>query len=89
MKTILKTILIISLLSIAACDQYAAKHLGGKMTIEIEKDQKFVNCSWKGKDGGLWILTRTRKEGEQAESYKYTEKSLYGVLEGTVNIVEK
>lgn len=84
-----KTILILSLLSLAACDKYVARHFGGTMTVEIEKDQKFVNCSWKGKDGGLWILTRARKDGEQSESYKYIEKSLYGVLEGTVLIQEK
>ena len=57
------------------------------MTVEIEKDQKFVNCSWKHTD--LWILTRARKEGEQPETYKYSEKSTYGVLEGTVTIQEK
>lgn len=84
-----KAILIISLLSLAACDNYTARHFGGTMTVEIEKDQKFVNCSWKGKDGGLWVLTRIRKDGEQAETFKYSEKSLYGVLQGTVNIVEK
>ena len=89
MKTTLKTILIISLLSLTACDQYAARHFGGTMTIEIEQDQKFMNCSWKGKEGPLWILTRTRKDGESAESYKYSEKSLYGVLEGAVLIQEK
>ena len=88
MKT-LKTILIISLLSLAACDNYTARHFGGTMTVEIEKDQKFMNCSWKGKEGPLWILTRTRKDGEQAETYKYYEKSLYGVMEGTVLIQEK
>ena len=89
MKAILTSFIIMSLLSLAACDNYAARHFGGTMTVEIEKDQKFVNCSWKGKDGGLWILTRARKDGEQAESYKYSEKSLYGVWEGTVNIVER
>jgi len=89
MKTTLKTILIISLLSLTACDQYAARHFGGTMTVEIEKDQKFMNCSWKSKDGPLWILTRARKDGEQAETYKYYEKSLYGVMEGTVLIQEK
>ena len=86
---ILKTILLLAFLPLAACDQYAARHFGGTMTIEIEQDQKFMNCSWKGKEGPLWILTRARKEGEQAESYKYSEKSLYGVMEGTVVIQEK
>lgn len=62
------------------------------MTVEIEKDQKLVNCSWKsGEDQGdsLWLLTRVRKEGEQPQTYKYSEKSTLGILEGTVTIVEK
>jgi len=37
----------------------------------------------------LWLLTRARKEGEQPETYKYSEKSTLGVLQGTVVIQEK
>ena len=79
-------------LTLAACDNTVAKHFGGTMTVELEKDQKFVNCSWKsGNNTGdsLWLLTRVRKEGELPETYKYSEKSTLGVLEGTVTIIEK
>jgi hypothetical protein len=68
------------------------KKFGGTMTVEIDKDQKLVNCSWKSsKETGtsLWLLTRARKENEQPETFKYFEKSTFGVLEGTVTIVEK
>lgn len=65
-----------------------AKKLGGSITVELEKDQKLVNCSWKAQ-GSLWVLTRQRREGEPLETYKYQEKSTFGVLEGTVTIVEK
>lgn len=58
------------------------------MTVELEKDQKLVNCSWK-KDSSLWILTRNRKESEQPDTYKYTEKSSFSILEGTVTIIER
>lgn len=78
-----------AILSMTACDNVRTKAFGGTMTVEIEKDQKLVNCSWKGGTTSLWILTRTRKEGEQPETYKYSEKSFLGVLEGTVTIVEK
>ena len=82
-----------AILSLASCDNYKAKHLGGTMNIELEKDQKLVTCSWKGgtqsQSTSLWILTRARKEGEQPETYKYSEKSTMGVLEGTVVIQEK
>lgn len=91
-NNILKVIGLVSILSLTACDNTIAKNFGGTMSIDVEKDQKFVNCSWKsnGKDGtSLWVLTRIRKEGEQPETYKYFEKSTFGVLEGTVNIIEK
>lgn len=76
----------------AACDNITAKSFGGTMTVDLEKDQKLVNCSWKSdkNDGtSLWLLTRARKEGEPVETYKYFEKSTYGVLEGAVIINEK
>jgi hypothetical protein len=81
-----------AILSMTACDTTIAKKFGGTMTVELEKDQKLVNCSWKsGKNEGtsLWLLTRARKEGETPDTYKYIEKSTFGVLEGTVTIIEK
>ena len=90
--TIVAAALFLLVIVMAACDTTIAKRFGGTMTVEIEKDQKLVNCSWKsGKDQGdsLWLLTRVRKEGEAPETYKYIEKSTFGVLEGTVTIVEK
>ncbi len=93
MKNLIKTVACgAAILSMVACDNTIAKKFGGSMTVELEKDQKLVNCSWKsGKNEGtsLWLLTRVRKEGETSETYKYTEKSTFGVLEGTVTIVEK
>lgn len=90
-KNILKATLLVSILSLAACDNTIAKRFGGTMTVELEQDQKLVNCSWKSGNEGdsLWLLTRVRKEGEQPETYKYSEKSTFGVWEGTVTIVEK
>ena len=92
MKNILNLVTIISLLFLTACDNAMTKNFGGKMTVELEKDQKLVNVSWKssGKEASsLWLLTRVRKTEEQPETYKYTEKSTFGVLEGVVTIVEK
>jgi hypothetical protein len=85
-NNILKVIGLVSILSLSSCN-YFTRAVGGNMTVELEKDQKLINCSWKQTD--LWVLTRVRKEGEQPDTYKYTEKSTYGVLEGTVTIVEK
>jgi hypothetical protein len=92
MKTTLKLTTLIAILFLTACDNTMAKKFGGAMTVELEKDQKLVNVSWKssGKQASsLWLLTRVRKADEQPETYKYTEKSTFGVLEGVVTIVEK
>lgn len=92
MKNIFKTVLLLSFFTLASCDNVMVKKFGGTMTVEIEKDQKLVNCSWKSsKETGtsLWLLTRVRKEGEQPDTFKYFEKSTLGVFEGTVTIVEK
>ena len=83
-----KAIVILFLaMSLTGCN-VVAKKLGGSMTVELEKDQKLVNCCWKA-GGSLWVLTRQRREGEPLETYKYQEKSTLGLLEGTVTIVEK
>jgi hypothetical protein len=91
-KNIFKATAILAILSLTACENEMAKFFGGTMTVELEKDQKLVNASWKssGKSSSsLWLLSRVRKDNEQPETYKYIEKSTYGVLEGTVIIQEK
>jgi hypothetical protein len=86
MKTLIKLTALVTLLSLSSCN-YVARFYGGTTTIELEKDQKLLNASWK--QDSLWILTRARKPDEPIETYKYKEDSTFGVLQGTVNIVEK
>jgi hypothetical protein len=91
-KNLFKVTALLCLFSLSACDNAMTKSFGGTMTVELEKDQKLVNASWKssGKSSSsLWLLTRVRKDNEQPETYKYIEKSTYGVFEGTVVIQEK
>ena len=91
-KNLFKVTALLCLFSLSACDNTIAKKFGGTMSIELEKDQKLVNCSWKsskGEGSSLWLLTRVRKDGESPETYKYIEKSTFGVWEGTVIIQEK
>ena len=91
-KNTIKTLALIFILSLSACNDLA-KHYGGSVTVELVKDQKLVTCSWKGgspsTSTSLWILTRPRREGEVAETYKYAEKSNLGLVEGSVTIIEK
>jgi len=53
----------------------------------ILKNKKLVNISWKA-DDSLWILTREMRKDEDPEIYEYHEDSTFGVIEGTVIIIE-
>jgi hypothetical protein len=72
--------------SLSSCKFFVKKY-GGSTTVEISKDEKLVNLSWK--QTSLWVLTRVRKPGEQPETYQYQEDSNLGFLEGRVTIIEK
>ena len=63
-----------------------AKQYGGTTQIDLPTNQKLVNATWK--DNELWYLTRQMKQEETAETYQFKEKSSYGIMEGTVLIVE-
>lgn len=64
-----------------------ARQFGGTVTINLESNRKLVNVSWK-KDDSLWILTRKMRRDEEAETYEYKEDSAFGVIEGTVVVIE-
>lgn len=64
-----------------------ARQFGGTVTINLESNRKLVNVSWK-KDDSLWILTRKMRKDEEAETYEYKEDSAFGVIEGTVVVIE-
>lgn len=63
-----------------------AKSYGGTQTINLPVNTKLENVTWK--DAQMWILTRPMRAGEIAETHSFQEKSSYGLIEGTVNIVE-
>lgn len=67
-------------------DNQRAKSWGGKMTITLEPQQKLVNVTWKNED--MWILTRQMKPDERPETYKFVEKSTFGIMQGEVTIQE-
>lgn len=66
--------------------QTATKTIGGNMTIELEPNQKLEMITWK--DNSLWYLTRPMDENDKAETHTFQQSSNFGVLEGTVTIVE-
>jgi len=67
--------------------QQRAKKFGGSATINIPQSEKLVIVTWK--DDDLWLLTRTRRNNEKPETYKFQESSSWGVLEGTITIKER
>ena len=64
-----------------------ARQFGGTITVNLKENKKLVNISWKA-DDSLWILTREMRKDEEPEIYEYREDSTFGVIEGTVIIVE-
>lgn len=87
MKTLLIIFAFVSGIIISGCtDNYMAKNYGGTSTLELQKNRKLVNVTWK--DDNLWILTRPMIPGDMPETYQFVEESSYGIMSGTVVIKE-
>jgi hypothetical protein len=66
-----------------------ARKWGGTMKVELKEGERLVNVTWKGnKDSSLWVLTKNAPNIPPT-TYKFEEKSAFGVIEGTVLIIEK
>ena len=77
----------ILVLTLGACDNYASRHWGGTMSVEVPDGNKLVNATWK--EGQLWYLYTPRNANEQPKTSVFQEKSMYGVLQGKVIFTEK
>lgn len=67
-------------------DNQAARSWGGETTVNLPRGQHLVLVTWKEED--LWYLTRPLHDDEEPETYTFHEQSSWGVLEGTVHLVE-
>jgi len=91
MKLVL-TVAITSLAAVAivllsSCTENArAKSSGGTASVALPAKQKLVNVTWK--EANLWYLSRPMREDEKPETYTFSEKSSWGVVEGTVIFTE-
>lgn len=76
------------LLFIGCTSQDMAKEFGGSVTINLPNCEKLINATWKESD--LWYLTRHYVKGEEPPNNTYTfgESSSWGILKGTVKLVE-
>lgn len=87
MKLFSVALLTISTMFLAGCtENIRAKTLGGTAIETLAPNTKLVNVTWK--DDELWILTRPSRPGENPETYKFIEKSRFGIIEGKVVIRE-
>jgi hypothetical protein len=85
MKNFVLIMILCSLLSCSSNNR--AKNLGGTMTIDLPKDTKLVNITWKN-DDDIWYLTRPMTSGEEAQTYTFKEKTGLNFLSGSVIIKE-
>jgi len=85
----LPSILLILVLacSIGCTSNIRAKKFGGTSTETLPAGQKLVTVTWK--DSSLWMLTRPMKDGEQPETYDFSESSSWGLVQGHVIIKER
>ena len=81
-----KTILVLALVATLTSCNSIARHFGGTQTINIPSGEKLKNVTWEGND--LWYLTRKMNPTDSAETYQLHEQSNYGVLQGTITLIE-
>lgn len=77
--------LIAIIIALSGCHA-TTRSFGGSMTVELDPGQKLEEVTWKDTD--LWLLTRPFREGEKPETHTFQEDSEWGVMEGTVTIIE-
>ena len=78
---------IVFILSITSCTKnQRVKTWGGEATFELPANEKLVLVTWK--EDELWYLTRPMTADDKVETYKFQEKSSWGMLEGTYILKE-
>lgn len=74
------------LLGCSGCGNMMAKNYGGTIDIDLPTGEKLTEITWK--NNSLWYLTRPMREGEEAETWTFQEKSNSGIMEGKVILKE-
>lgn len=75
------------IIMLSSCtDNQMARSYGGTETITLKPGERLVNMTWK--DENLWVLTK-QDPSQTPTEYQFSEKSSYGVIEGTVIVKER
>lgn len=69
------------------CSQVATKTYGGTSTVKLDPGKKLEMITWK--DDQLWVQTRDRRDNEKPERHEFKERSVFGVIQGKVIIIEQ
>lgn len=71
---------------VIGCDQFITRNFGGEITINLPKNEKLVEATWKGNN--LWYLTEPMDSCYVPKTKMFKENSIGGLLEGKVIFVE-
>lgn len=83
----MRILILTFILLLTACTKNdQVKNFGGTSILQLEKNQRLVNVTWK--ESNLWVLTTEMENGYVPKQYNFTEKSTYGILEGKYIIIE-
>jgi hypothetical protein len=74
------------MLFVSCTNNQRVKQFGGTATLDLPKNERLVNTTWK--DDNLWILTEKVERLETPKTYYFTEKSSFGVMNGTYILIE-
>lgn len=81
-------LIITTVLLFASCtENVRVKTFGGSGKITLDPGRKLEMITWK--DHELWVLTSDRPDSVAPKSYKFAEKSSFGIVEGIYLIDEQ
>lgn len=80
-------LLVLPLVFMVSCtEQSRARSFGGEVKIELPKNEKLLNATWKETD--LFYLTEPMDSNYMPKTKKFRESSSFGVMETEVIFIE-
>lgn len=77
-----KILICLAALVAVSCENYATKHMGATMTIDVEPGYKVTSATFK--EGEIWFFVEKMDNTYVPTQKKFVEKSMFGALEGTI-----
>ena len=81
-------IVVCAVIAIVSCTENTrARMYGGTVNVMLPRGQKLLEVTWK--ESELWYLTEPMDSNYRPKTKVFKEDSRFGVLEGTVNFIER